>query len=101
VFDAITRFSWPKNHYDSKLYLGDGGNTMVLTPGYIKVVATEIGSQIIEELRKSSTSKKSSAGTKSTWVCEAAYNDKGTLVGYFKYYERRGSKETENERTNE
>ena len=52
VFDAITRFYLAKESLDSKLCLGDGREIMVLTPGYIKVIAAEIGSQIITELRK-------------------------------------------------
>ena len=60
---------------------------MVLTPGYIKAIASEIASQIITELRK--PFKKSSSEIESARVCEATHNDKDTLIDYFKHHERR------------
>ncbi len=72
---------------------------MVLTPGYIKVIAAEIASQIITELRK--PFKKSFGEMESARVCEANYNDKNTLVDRCKYHERRMRRQIENERTNE
>jgi hypothetical protein len=72
---------------------------MVLTPGYIKVIAAEIASQIITEMRK--PFRKSSGEIESARVCDATYNDKDTLVDYYKYHERRTRKEFENERSNE
>jgi hypothetical protein len=62
---------------------------MVLTPGYIKVIATEIGSQIVTELRKSF---KKHSGT-----CEIAHSDKDTPVDCFKFRERRTHEDIENE----
>ena len=73
---------------------------MVLTPGYIKVIAAEIASQIITELRK--PFKKYSGEIGSERVCEMTYNDKDTLVNYFKHHERRHtSREIINEKTNQ
>ena len=70
---------------------------MVLTPGDIKAITSEIASQIITELRK--PVKQSFSEIESARVCEATYNDKDTLINYFKDHERRTHKEIENERT--
>jgi hypothetical protein len=61
---------------------------MVLTPGYIKVIATEIGSQIITELRK--------PFKKYSGACEAAHSNKDTPVDCFKFRERRAHEDIEN-----
>jgi hypothetical protein len=64
---------------------------MVLTPGYIKVIAAEIASQIITELRK--PLKRSSGEIKSAKGRGATYNDKDALTGCFKFHDRRAHKE--------
>jgi hypothetical protein len=70
---------------------------MVLTPGYIKVIATEIGSQIITELRK--PFKRYSGKIEATGVREAAHNGKDTPVDCFTFHDRRTHEDIENEST--
>lgn len=55
---------------------------MVLAPGDIKAIATEIGSKIITELRK--PVEKSFIENEPVGVREATYNDKDTLISSFK-----------------
>jgi hypothetical protein len=69
---------------------------MVLTPGYIKVIAKEIASQIITELKK--PFERSFGEIKTAKMCETKYNDKVTLIDYFKDHERRAHEKIENER---
>jgi hypothetical protein len=59
---------------------------VVLTPGYIKVIAKEIASQIITELKK--PLKKSFTADESVRVCKVSCNDKDTLIDSFKDHER-------------
>jgi hypothetical protein len=92
---AIARFAWPKKPLWLQVLPWRGRVIMVLTPGYIKVIATEIGSQIITELRK--PFKKSSGTIEATGACEAVHNNKDTPVDCFKFHERRTHKHIENE----
>jgi hypothetical protein len=68
---------------------------MVLTPGYIKIIAAEIGSQIIAELRK--PFKKSSGKIGAVKTFETAYSDKDPLVDCSKFHDQRVHEEIEKE----
>jgi hypothetical protein len=66
---------------------------MVLAPGDIKAIATEIASKIITELRK--PVEKSFIENEPVGMREATYNDKEVPIGPFKDRERRTHKEME------
>jgi hypothetical protein len=69
---------------------------MVLTPGYIKVIAREIATQITTELKK--PLKKSFTTDESVRVCKLSCKYKDTLTDPFKDRERRTHEKIENER---
>ena len=69
---------------------------MVLTPGYIKVIAKEIASQIITELKK--PLEKPFSSVESVRVRKVSCSDKNALIDYFKNHERRTDEKIENER---